>query len=113
MVSLNPDLLPLDLGDVSLTSGLLYRLSESGDNMAVSRQIVPILNRFAARDWGDCYASDRKSNDDDLKSGYPCQILGVYHVFDVKNIRTKIFVVHHPAYEGNKAQTTVMLPEDY
>jgi hypothetical protein len=67
------------------------------------------LSRHVAGDWGIVDEEDKASNDQAVKDG--SRILSAYLLNDGQ---TKIWVITEATNDqGNRAATTILLPEDY
>ena len=71
-------------------------------------EIAMHLNRHFRGDWGDLTISDKKSNEEALKSGD--RILSAYNVREGQ----RMWIITDAANEfGVREYTTVLLPSDY
>jgi hypothetical protein len=76
--------------------------------LAVARQTaLEFVRRHSAGDWGDCGPADARANDEALREG--SRIFSVYRLAT----GTKIWVITEAEYEGHRASTCVLLPENY
>jgi hypothetical protein len=102
----------LNPGRCSMSRGILIAFGD-GDHETATKRIVPAMDRFVQRDWGDLSPDDWNANDDDLHAGGPARLLAVYHLPNSAGMKTKIYVAHHLADGENEPATVVMLPEEY
>jgi hypothetical protein len=90
------------LGQLAATPGALEALEESGQKPDF------FLARHAAGDWGEVDQEDRTLNDQAVADG--SRILSAYRT--VKG--TKLWVITEATDDaGNRAATTILLPEEY
>ena len=92
------------LGQIVATPGALDALNESGQSPAL------FLARHAEADWGEeLCAEDRQLNDQALIDG--SRILSAYRT---SKDGTKIWIITEAADDnGQRAATTILLPEEY
>lgn len=89
------------LGDVMITPGIRGAFSPA--------QILPLLARHHKGDWGCLNDEDKQANADALKSG--ARILSAYMIGEQKVwILTEAETTEG---KGDRATTTIMLPEEY
>ena len=89
-------------GSVVATPGAATALKESGQSP------WEFLCRHLAGDWGDVDADDRAANDQALKDG--SRILSSYRLKSGE----KIWIITEGEDDhGNRASTTVLLPDEY
>ncbi len=93
----------LSLGQVVATPGALAELEKS------EQTPLEFIKRHSRGDWGDeLCEEDRRLNDEALVDG--SRLLSAYKL----NTREKIWVITEAADEdGNRAATTVLLPDEY
>jgi hypothetical protein len=90
------------LGDVLATPGSLDALTASGES------VEALLARHAACDWGDLSQEDKDLNDAALVDG--SRILSVYRT----RLGVKLWVITEAEDDnGNRAATTILLPDEY
>ncbi len=90
------------LGQILATPGALEAL---GRNNTTG---LGYLQRHASGDWGVLSKEDEQANQDALQSG--ARILSAYLLSD----ETKIWIITEAADDkGNRAATTLLLPEEY
>jgi hypothetical protein len=90
------------LGQVVATPGAIEAMEKSGQTPGF------FLARHVAGDWGDVSAGDWELNDGALKDG--SRILSAYRTLKGK----KLWVITEATDdEGNRAATTVLLPDEY
>ena len=90
------------LGQVVATPGALDALETAGESAK------EFLTRHAQGDWGIVSNEDREANDASLLDG--SRILSAYRLKD----QTKIWLLTEAADDnGNRAATTLLLPEEY
>ncbi|MCZ7645929.1 MAG: hypothetical protein M5U26_11705 [Planctomycetota bacterium] len=90
------------MGKLLATPGALKALEEAGETA------LPLLGRHLRGDWGIVGAEDAKRNDEALESG--ARLLSAYRLRN----GTKLWVITEAADEnGNRAATTILLPEEY
>jgi hypothetical protein len=65
--------------------------------------VLSILQRHLAGDWGDLPEEDRKSNETALRTGD--RLFSVYHV----NADVTLWIIT----EADRSVTTLLLPDDY
>jgi hypothetical protein len=93
---------PLNLGQIVATPAALEAIEASGQDPA------EFLRRHANKDWGDLDDEDKRLNDEALQDG--SRILSAYHTSD----GTKLWVITEAEDDsGQRAATTVLLPEEY
>lgn len=92
----------LQLGRLLSTPGALNALQEAGQSPAV------FLSRHGSGDWGDLCRDDKQLNDQSLVDG--SRVLSAYRTTK----GTKIWVITEATDDdGNRAATTILLPEEY
>jgi hypothetical protein len=90
------------LGQVVATPGALEALARNNTTG------LDFIQRHASGDWGVLSDGDRQANDEALQSG--ARILSSYLLAD----ETKLWIVTEAADEkGNRAVTTLLLPDEY
>lgn len=90
------------LGQLLATPGALQECEAAG--------VSPMryFDRHAQQDWGDLSTDDKRANDRALTDG--SRILSAYHLPS----GTKIWIITEAEDdEGDRAATTVLLPEEY
>lgn len=90
------------LGQQVGTPAALKAIHEAGQSA------LQLLARHVAGDWGDLDDEDKRLNDEALKDG--SRLLSAY------NLRTgvRVWVITDAADDsGNRAATTILLPEEY
>ena len=70
--------------------------------LASQPDLVSLLDRHSAGDWGDVCDEDKQANDEALESGD--RILSSYRLSG-----TKVWVIT----EADRSATTILLPEEY
>ena len=90
------------LGRVTATPGALACLE------AALRPPHALLARHAAGDWGDLPEADRQLNDQALKTGD--RLLSAYSLTEA---RTIWIITEAEDASGQRAATTLLLPEEY
>ena len=71
--------------------------------------IIELVERHIAKDWGDLSDDDKKLNDDDLHDG--SRILSAY-ILDKTGV--KIWIITEATNDNReRTATTVLLPEEY
>lgn len=89
-------------GSVLATPGVLEALEQAGQNVS------EFLTRHLAGDWGTVSADDKAANDESLKDG--SRLLSAY----LLRTGVKIWILTEAADDhGNRAATTVLLPDEY
>ena len=89
-------------GQLLMTPGALQALSEA------KQDPMEFLNRHFRGDWGDLVEEDKQENELSLREGY--RILSAYHTR--KNV--KLWVITEATDDaGQRAVTTILLPEEY
>ena len=89
-------------GRVLATPGALEAIRASGQSES------EFLGRHAQADWGELSDEDRQLNDDAVAGG--SRILSAYRT----NQGTKLWIITEAADDrGNRAATTILLPEEY
>ena len=92
----------LTLGQIVATPAALEAIETSGQKPA------DFLRRHANKDWGDLDDEDKRLNDEAINEG--SRILSAYHTSD----GTKIWVITEAEDDnGQRAATTILLPEQY
>jgi len=90
------------LGRTVATPTALQAIAEAGQSPA------EFLDRHIRGDWGDLSSGDRILNDEALQDG--SRILSAYHT----RTGTKIWVITEATDDhGQRAATTILLPEEY
>lgn len=90
------------LGEVLATPGALEALQDSGQSPA------DFLKRHVSGDWGEVPHEDARLNDEALKEG--SRILSAYCTS--KNV--KLWIITEATDDhGQRAATTILLPEEY
>ena len=90
------------LGSVLATPGALAVLQDDGQSPN------QFLDRHAQGDWGELSEGDRQLNDEALQDG--SRIFSAY----VTSSGQKIWIITEAADEqGQRAATTILLPEEY
>ena len=89
-------MVPLPLGKVVATPGVLKLLSDAGEHPS------EYLARHATGDWGELWAFDRRQNEKALREG-----LRIFSSYDTPAGR--IWVIT----EADRSATTLLLPEEY
>ena len=91
-----------DIGDFVGTPGSIEALKESGQTP------YEFLRRHANGDWGDLDDEDKALNDEALIDG--SRIMSAYEL----NNGSKIWIITEAEDEdGDRAATTILLPEEY
>jgi hypothetical protein len=99
---IQPEKVSFPLGQVLATPGALNALEQSGQTPA------HFLDRHSSGDWGEVCAEDRQLNDQALQDG--SRILSVYHTYR----GAKLWIITEAADDaGNRAATTLLLPDEY
>ena len=89
-------------GRILATPGALATLEHAGQNAS------EFLCRHLAGDWGVVGADDQAANDESLRDG--SRLLSAY----VLSTDVKIWIITEAADDhGNRAATTVLLPDEY
>jgi len=92
----------LTLGQIVATPAALAAIEASGQNPS------EFLARHANKDWGELDDEDERLNDEAVQDG--SRILSAYHTSD----GTKIWIITDAeGDDGQRACTTVLLPEEY
>jgi hypothetical protein len=92
----------LTLGQIVATPAALAAIEASSQNPA------KFLRRHASKDWGDLDDEDKRLNDEAVQDG--SRILSAYHTTD----GTKVWIVTEAeGDDGQRAATTILLPEEY
>ena len=92
----------LTLGRLLATPGALRTLQESG------QAPVEFLDRHSRGDWGDVCASDARLNNQALRDG--SRVLSIYQT----KMGERVWVITEAADEtGQRAATTILLPDEY
>jgi len=90
------------LGQVVATPGALEALRRNNSTG------LEYLRRHASCDWGIVCESDKQANNEALQSG--ARLLSAYFLPD----ETKLWIITEAADdEGNRAATTLLLPDEY
>ena len=90
------------LGQLLATPGALSALEESKQSPAI------FLDRHLRGDWGEVCDSDKKLNDESLGDG--SRLMSAYRT----TAGVKIWVITEAADDqGQRAATTILLPEEY
>ncbi len=90
------------LGQVVATPAALKAIEDAGQDPDF------FLDKHAAGDWGEVDAGDKRANEDALVSGD--RLLSAYRT--LKNVRLWI-ITEAQDDQGNRAATTLLLPEQY
>jgi hypothetical protein len=92
----------LNLGQIVATPAALAAIEGSNQNPA------DFLRRHASKDWGDVADEDKRLNDEAVQDG--SRILSAYHTSN----GTKLWIITEAEDDqGNRAATTILLPEQY
>jgi len=92
----------LTLGQIVATPAALEAIEASGQSPA------DFLRRHANKNWGDLDDEDKRLKDEALQDG--SRILLAYHTSD----GTKLWVITEAEDDsGQRAATTILLPEEY
>jgi hypothetical protein len=83
------------IGRITATPGILAKLSPP--------EIVNLIRRHQAGDWGDVEEEDRNANDLALEKS--SRLVSIYQM----NPDLRVYVIT----EANRAYTTVLLPQEY
>jgi hypothetical protein len=90
------------LGQTVATPGALKAVHQAGQS------VIQILTRHAACDWGDLGDEDKRLNAEALKDG--SRLLSAY---DLRS-GVRIWVITEAADDsGQRAATTILLPDEY
>lgn len=90
------------LGQVAATPGALEALQRTGQSP------LEFLNRHVRGDWGLVDDEDRQSNDQAVQDG--SRIISAYVLSD----ETKLWIITEAVDDqGNRAATTLLLPDEY
>ena len=90
------------LGQVVATPGALEALRRSNSTG------LEYLRRHASGDWGIVCDEDKQANNEALQSG--ARLMSAYFLPD----ETRLWIITEAADdEGNRAATTLLLPEEY
>lgn len=90
------------LGRLLATPGALAVLEEAGQTP------FDFISRHARGDWGDVCADDKQANEDALVDG--SRLLSSYKT----STNVKLWVITEATDDdGNRAATTILLPEEY
>lgn len=90
------------LGQLHATPGAIEAIEGSG------QWIADFVSRHANGDWGDVSDEDRQANEHALLVG--SRLLSVYHTSN----GVKLWIITEAADDnGDRAATTVLLPEEY
>ena len=91
-----------NLGQLLATPGALAALEESG------QRPIQFISRHAQGDWGEVCAEDGRLNNAALVDG--SRLLSAYKT----RKGTKLWIITEAADDdGNRAATTILLPEEY
>ena len=90
------------IGKTLATPAALEALEESGQSPDF------FLDRHVQGDWGDVDASDQQANDEALVSGE--RLLSAYKTLKGQRIW---IITEAKGDEGQRAATTILLPEEY
>jgi len=90
------------LGDIVATPAALRAIQDAGQDPDF------FLDKHSAGDWGEVDGFDRRANDEALVSGD--RLLSAYRT--LKNVRLWI-ITEAEDDKGNRAATTLLLPEQY
>ncbi len=102
MISVNKPL--FKLGQVVATPGAIEALERAG------RSAWSLVSRHVAGDFGDLSETDRQLNNEALKDG--SRILSAYILND--EAKTKVWIITEAENDhGNRAATTILLPDEY
>lgn len=102
MTASDPEPITLPLGRVYATPGALAALEESGQAPA------EFLARHGRGDWGCVSREDGRLNDRAIDSG--ARILSAYET----RLGVRLWVITEAENEqGERAHTTILLPQDY
>jgi len=85
------------LGDLYITANILDLIEREGIDIAA------LILRHLTGDWGDMDRHDRAHNDHALLTG--ARLLSAYRVSDTKTV----WIITEPG----RAETTVLLPDEY
>ena len=88
------------LGDIAVTAGISYKMSQSRD---FKRFVRKSFLRHATRDWGEMCEEDKAYNDYALEHGE--RLFSSYNY----NEDTKIWIIT----EWDRSATTILFPSDY
>ncbi|HEX3313436.1 MAG TPA: hypothetical protein VHR72_01040 [Gemmataceae bacterium] len=89
-------------GRILATPGALEALAQAAQSPS------EFLSRHLAGDWGAVSGDDKEANDESVKDG--SRLLSAY----ILNTDVKIWVITEAVDEcGNRAATTVLLPDEY
>ena len=101
MIAVNKPL--FKLGQVLATPGALAALEKA------SQGVWEFLSRHVVGDWGVVDAEDKAANDQSVQDG--SRILSAYIL---KDGQTKVWVITEATDDnGNRAATTLLLPDEY
>lgn len=90
------------LGQLVATPGAIQAIEESGQTP------LAFLSRHMTGDWGEVCEEDRQLNDQALNDG--SRLLSAYRTLK----GTKLWVITEATDdEGQRAATTILLPEEY
>lgn len=90
------------IGQLLATPGALDALTAAGQTA------LQLLSRHASGDWGEVCQEDREANETALIDG--SRILSAYRL----KSGVKVWIITEAAGEdGNRAATTLLLPEEY
>ena len=90
------------IGKLLATPAALEALEEAGVD------IIDLIERHIAKDWGDLADDDKRLNDEALHDG--SRILSAY----ILPSDVKVWIITEAADDnGDRAATTALLPEEY
>ena len=90
------------LGQIVATPGALEALQRNNVTG------FDILRRHASGDWGIVCEEDKQANEEALKTG--ARLMSAYFLSD----ETKLWIITEAADDdGNRAATTLLLPDEY
>lgn len=90
------------LGRVVMTANLQAKLQKANPERWEA-ELIGLISRHVAGDWGDLDEEDKRQNDLALGRGF--RIISAYET----GSRIKIWIIT----EADRSVTTVLLPEDY
>lgn len=94
--------LPVELGQVVVTSNLWSQLDAEHEPEDILRETAKLLARHRSGDWGDTGAEDAAMNDQALINR--TRLMSVYQLLGFR-----VWIIT----EADRSVTTVLLPEDY